>query len=70
MISDDREQQLLVRIKQLEVGLRRAIHLIETQRGYVMWPIEDDNFEEIYTAEWASIMLEQCKEALKGKADD
>jgi len=68
---DDRKA-LLDRIKQLEVGLRRAIHLIEKQRSYVLWPMDyDDDPTDgtIRDEEWASITLELCKDALKGKED-
>lgn len=70
MVTAEAHQAALDRMKELEVGLRRAIHLIETTRGYVMWPMDGEAPEDIYTEEWASLTLELCKDALAGESDD
>jgi hypothetical protein len=56
--------RMAARISELEVGLRRAIHLIEVIRPIAMWPLDDD--EAIYTDQWASATLALVREALAG----
>lgn len=53
------------RIADLEAGIRRAIHLVETIRPLVMWPIDDPN--QIYNEEWADASLDLVRDALAGK---
>lgn len=53
------------RIIKLEVALRRAIHLVETIRPLVMWPMGDE--DTLYDDQWASLTLELIREALAGK---
>jgi hypothetical protein len=60
-----RESQLRSRIAELEAGMRRAIHLYETVRPLVMWPMDDEHDE--YGAEWAEITLGLVRDALAGK---
>lgn len=53
------------RITELEVGLRRAIHLIERLMPYVMWP--DTDYPTLEGEGWAHTSLDLVKEALAGK---
>ena len=53
------------RIAELEVGLRRAIHLYETMRPIVMWPMNDEN--ATYDDKWAEITIGFVRDALAGK---
>lgn len=53
-------------VEQLEVGMRRAIHLIETLNQYVVWPVDRDH-DDIYHEDWAAASLELVREALAGK---
>ena len=55
----------IARITELEVGLRRAIHLVETISPRVMWPMDDE--DTLYNEQWASLTLELVREALAGK---
>ena len=55
----------IARIAELEAGLRRAIHLVETIRPLVMWPMDDE--DTLYNEQWASLGLDLVRDALAGE---